>query len=151
LIASRNGSRALTASLLDPDALSLAAADLVVVAHAAFVAFVVLGGLLVLRWRRLAWVHLPAAIWGVIVEFAGWICPLTPLENYLRQRGGTPAYQGDFIERYVMPLLYPAHLTRQRQILLGSFAIVVNLFVYWLMWRSDRRRRSRSRGHASPE
>lgn len=107
------------------------AADLIVMLHVGFVLFVVLGGMLVLRRRRLAWVHVPAALWGIGIEFGGWICPLTPLENYLRQQSGAPAYQGDFIERYLVPLLYPAHLTRPIQMLLASFALVVNLFVYW--------------------
>lgn len=108
-----------------------AAADLVVVLHAAFVVIVVLGGLLVVRWPRVAWVHLPAAVWGVFIEFAGWICPLTPLENHLRQRGGSPAYQGEFIEHYILPLLYPAQLTRDTQIWLGGVAIAINALLYW--------------------
>lgn len=102
--------------------------------------FVVLGGLLVLRWPRIAWLHIPAAAWGIAVEFAGWICPLTPLENVLRERAGTEAYQGDFIERYVMPVLYPARLTHGTQILLGSIALAVNAFMYS---RLLSRRRSR--------
>jgi hypothetical protein len=97
---------------LDQATLFRTAADIVVAAHVVFVAFVVLGGLLVLRWRRLAWYHVPAAIWGVTIELAGWVCPLTPLEHYLRQLGGASPYQGDFIEQYVLPLLYPADLTR---------------------------------------
>ena len=106
-------------------------ADLVLVAHLAFVAFVVLGGLLVLRRPRVAWVHLPAAAWGVCIEFAGWICPLTPLENSLRLRGGAAAYAGDFIGHYVTTVLYPAELTRGTQIALGAFAVAVNAAVYW--------------------
>lgn len=102
-----------------------------VVLHAAFVVFVVLGGLLVVRWPRIAWVHLPAAVWGVFIEFAGWICPLTPLENHLRQRSGSPAYQGEFIEHYILPLLYPAQLTRDTQIWLGGVAIAINALLYW--------------------
>lgn len=112
-----------------------ATADLVVVVHAAFVGFVVLGGLLVVRWPRLAWVHVPAAAWGALIEFAGWVCPLTPLENYLRQRGGSSAYQGEFIEHYILPLLYPAHLTRATQIWLGSFAVIINILLYWRIIR----------------
>jgi hypothetical protein len=116
------------------------AADAVVLLHAAFVLFVLAGGVLVLRWRWIAWVHLPAAAWGVLVEYAGWICPLTPLEDDLRRRAGEAAYSSDFIGRYVLPLLYPAALTRQTQLLLGSLALVVNVVVYW---RVIRRRRSR--------
>jgi hypothetical protein len=112
-----------------------AAADLVVVVHAAFVAFVVAGGLLVARWPRLVWVHVPAAAWGALIEFQGWICPLTPLENYLRQRGGTAGYEGDFIEHYLLPLLYPAQLTRYRQMWLGSLAVAINVLVYWRIAR----------------
>ena len=111
------------------------AADFVVVLHVAFVGFVVFGGVLVARWRRLAWVHVPAALWGTAVELGGWVCPLTPLENWLRERGGDAAYQGPFIERYVMPLLYPASLTRGWQVALGLFALAVNVVVYWRVAR----------------
>lgn len=111
------------------------AADVIVVAHVVFVLFVVLGALLVLRWRRVAWVHIPAALWGIVVEFAGWICPLTPLENYLRQRAGVPDYRGDFIEHYVVPVLYPEDLTRRWQMVFGCVALVVNLAVYWRIVR----------------
>jgi Protein of Unknown function (DUF2784) len=101
--------------------------------------FVVGGGLLVVHWPRLAWVHLPASAWGVLIEFAGWICPLTPLENYLRQRSGESAYQGEFIEHYVLPLLYPAHLTRGGQIWLGTIALAINVLVYWQVIRKTSR------------
>jgi hypothetical protein len=115
-----------------------AAADLVVMMHAAFALFVVLGGFLVLWRRGLAWVHLPAAIWGVLVEFGGWVCPLTPLENHLRQRGGGQGYQGQFIEHDVLPLLYPSNLTRGGQIVLGVSALAVNVLVYTLVVRNAR-------------
>ena len=105
-------------------------ADLVVVVHLAFVLFVVFGGLLVLRQPRAAWIHLPAAAWGVLIEYSGWICPLTPLEDWLRTRGGEAAYQGAFMDRYVLPLLYPAGLTRPNQWVLGTFAVIVNLGIY---------------------
>ena len=88
-------------------------ADAVVVLHVCFVLFVLLGGLLALRWPRLTWVHVPAALWGVVIELGGWICPLTPLENALRQRGGSAGYHGDFVEHYILPVLYPAGLTRK--------------------------------------
>ena len=91
-------------------------ADAVVVLHFAFVLFVPLGGLLVLRWPRLALMHVPAALWGVLMEFAGWTCPLTPLENTLRAMGDEPAYAGGFIEQYVTALIYPAGLTRSMQV-----------------------------------
>lgn len=121
-----------------------ATADLVVVVHAAFVVFVVLGGLLVAHWRRLVWVHVPAAVWGVFIEFRGWVCPLTPLENYLRVRGGSSAYEGQFIQHYVLPLLYPEHLTPVDQIWLGSFAVIINILIYWQVARRASSARSRS-------
>jgi hypothetical protein len=122
-----------------------ATADLVVLVHVVFVVFVVLGGLLVVRWPRLAWVHVPAAVWGVLIEFRGWICPLTPLENYLRQRGGSSAYQGEFIEHYILPMLYPANLTSRAQVWLGSLAFMVNVALYWRIVRRASRIRSGAR------
>jgi hypothetical protein len=114
-------------------------ADATVALHAAFVVFVVVGGLLVARWPRVAWLHLPAAAWGAWVELAGWICPLTPLENWLRAQGGGAAYTSGFIEHYVMPLLYPASLTRPTQWVLGCLVILVNAAVYALVLRGRRR------------
>ncbi len=105
-------------------------ADLVVVIHALFVVFVGLGGLLVLRWPRLAWLHLPAAAWGALISFGGWICPLTPLEKHLRLAAGGAAYEGGFIEHYLLPILYPPGLTRGTQIVLGLLVLAVNLAVY---------------------
>lgn len=105
-------------------------ADLVLVLHLAFVLFVVLGGLLVLRWPWVAFLHIPAAVWGVLIEYSGWVCPLTPLENSLRVRGGEAGYTGGFIEHYIQPVLYPAGLTRGTQIILGSLALLVNLAAY---------------------
>jgi uncharacterized protein DUF2784 len=131
------------AEIFDLPMLFRTAADLVVVVHAAFVVFVVLGGVLVARWPRAAWLHLPAVAWGIVVESAGWICPLTPLENYLRERGGSSAYRGEFIEHYLLPVLYPAQLTRTRQTWLGILAVVVNLCLYtYSSGRARRRRRS---------
>jgi len=115
--------------------LLLLLADLVVILHLSFVLFVVFGGLLVLRWPRLAWVHLPAAAWGAAVEFAGWICPLTPLEQWLRVEGGGLGYGSDFIERYVLSVLYPAGLTRNVQLVLGIVVVVINAAVYGWVWR----------------
>ena len=115
-------------------------ADAVVVVHFAFVVFVVLGGGLVL-WRRwIAWVHLPAAAWGAWIEFAGWICPLTPLEHWLRARGGAPGDETTFVERYVIGLLYPAALTRELQWALGATVIAVNAAIYYAVWRRRTRR-----------
>ena len=110
-------------------------ADLTVIVHLAFVLFVVLGGLLVLRWRRVAWLHLPAAVWGAWIEFAGWLCPLTPLENWLRERGGRPAYTSSFVERYIIPTLYPDSLSREVQWVLGGLVLLVNGLVYLMVLR----------------
>lgn len=115
-------------------------ADGVLVLHGAFVLFVVCGGLLALRWPRVAWLHVPAALWAVVVEYAGWICPLTPLENWLRAQAGEPTYSGDFLARLILPLLYPAGLTRRMQIVLGSVALAMNAIVYTLFWRQRARR-----------
>lgn len=116
-------------------------ADAVLIGHFAFVLFVVAGGALVLRWPRLVWLHLPAAAWGVAIEFGGWICPLTPLENRLRELAGHGAYQGDFIAHYLLGVLYPQGLTRQVQWVLGGAVLVINVLVYaiWLRrrWRAS--------------
>ncbi|MGA9572365.1 MAG: DUF2784 domain-containing protein [Lysobacterales bacterium] len=109
--------------------------DLVLVLHAAFILFVVLGGLLVLWRRRLAWLHIPAAAWGILIEFRGWICPLTYLENDLRRAAGGSGYDGGFIDHYLAPLIYPAALTHGTQVMLGSAALLVNAVVYALVWR----------------
>ena len=114
------------------------AADLVVVLHLAFVLFVILGGLLALRWGWIKWLHLPAAAWGIAIEFGGWICPLTPLENYFRARSGQPGYAGDFIQHYVVALLYPESLTRGTQFILGGLALAVNACIYWRLLRRRR-------------
>ena len=115
-------------------------ADLVVVLHAAFVAFVVAGGLLAWRWPRVAWVHVPCAAWGVTVELAGWVCPLTPLEYAWRVRGGQATRAGDFIDRYALPALYPEGLTRGTQVGLGLAALAVNVAAYaWAVRRARRR------------
>ena len=115
------------------------AADLVVAVHLEFVLFVVFGGVLLLKWKRSAWVHLPAALWGVVIEFAGWVCPLTPLESWLRENGGAQGYSGSFVEHYLEPVLYPAVLTRRLQIAFGFFALIVNLGIYgYVLWRNAR-------------
>ena len=114
-------------------------ADLVVFLHAAFVLFVLLGGMAVLRWRRLAWLHLPAALWGAMIELGGWICPLTYLENHLRRMGGGTGYGVTFIERYLEPLLYPLGLTRHTQLVFGLSALLLNLAIYTRLWSQRRR------------
>ena len=116
-------------------------ADAVVVLHAAFVLFVVLGGLAALRWPRAAWLHLPAALWGAGIEFAGGICPLTPLENRLRRLGGEAGYEGGFVEHYLWPVLYPSGLTREVQVALGLAVLAVNVAVYATVIRRQCRRR----------
>ena len=116
-----------------------ALADLVVVVHVGFVLFVILGGFLLRRWPKLIYAHIPAAIWGVLIEFGGWVCPLTPLENSLRARGGLERYQGDFIDHYILPLLYPHGLNRNIQLILGVFAFAVNVTAYTVYVRSRRR------------
>ena len=103
--------------------------------HALFVAFVVLGGLLALRWPWIAAAHLPAAVWGALIELRGWVCPLTPLEKSLRAAAGDAGYQGGFIEHYLLPVLYPAGLTRDVQLTLGSLVIAVNLVIYGIVLR----------------
>ena len=105
-------------------------ATLVVVAHLLFVAFVVAGGLLALRWPRVAWLHLPAALWGVAIALGGFVCPLTPLENWLRVRAGQAPYDTGFLEHYLLPILYPTVLTRGGQIGTGVFVVLVNALVY---------------------
>ena len=110
-------------------------ADLVLAAHTAFLVFVVLGGLAALRRPRVAWVHVPCALWGAWVEIAGWVCPLTPLEISLRRAAGEAGYAGGFLEHYVMPLMYPAGLTREIQVGLGIAVLVLNLGVYAVLWR----------------
>jgi hypothetical protein len=110
-------------------------ADAVVIAHAAFVLFAVFGGLLVLRRQWLGWLHVPAVLWAALVETAGWFCPLTPLENLLRDRAGEDTYQSDFIEHYIMPVLYPAVLTREIQMVLGLAVLLINVGVYVWIWR----------------
>ena len=110
-------------------------ADAVVLVHTAFVAFVVLGGFLAWRWSRIAWLHVPCAVWGAVIEYQGWICPLTPLENDLRRRAGLAGYAGGFVEHYVLPVLYPAGLTRPAQALLGTLVVIVNLIAYGVLLR----------------
>ena len=113
-------------------------ADLIVVLHFGFVLFVLLGGLLLIKWPRLVWLHLPAAAWGAFVEFSGWICPLTPLENWLREQAGDTGYAGDFIAQYLSNILYPGTLTREVQIVFGILVLSINLTIYGRLWWTDR-------------
>ena len=110
-------------------------ADGLLVLHALFVVFVVAGGLLVLRWPAVAWMHLPAAAWGAVIEFAGFTCPLTPIEKAWRRAAGDRAYESGFIEHYVTAALYPAGLMRPTQVALGAIVLAVNGWIYWTLWR----------------
>ncbi len=115
-------------------------ADALVVLHLLFVVFVMAGGFLLARWPKLVWLHLPSAAWGAWIEFAGGICPLTPLENRLRVLSGESAYSGGFIEHYLLPILYPENLTLPIQMVLGGLVVAVNLVAYALAWRAWRRK-----------
>ena len=114
-------------------------ADLIVLVHFAFIAFAVAGGPLLLCWPRLVWLHLPAVAWAGLISLFGWVCPLTPLENRLRVLAGEESYSGDFIDRHVLPLIYPVELTREIQVLLGLGVLLLNLGVYYWLWRRRRR------------
>ncbi|HEY0787117.1 MAG TPA: DUF2784 domain-containing protein [Thermoanaerobaculia bacterium] len=107
------------------------AADLVALVHFFFILFVIFGGILVVRNPRFGWFHLPIAIWGTLIEFTSWSCPLTPLENELRRRGGDAGYSGGFIDHYIMPVIYPPGLTRGAQLAIGCAVLLVNGLVYW--------------------
>jgi Protein of Unknown function (DUF2784) len=116
-------------------------ADAVVVFHVLFIAFAIGGGVFVLRWRRVMWLHLPAVAWAVLVEVMSWPCPLTPLENHFRRRGGEAGYHESFVEHYIMPVLYPEGLTDRIQLAIGAFVFAVNVAVYSIViWRWKSRR-----------
>jgi uncharacterized protein DUF2784 len=115
-------------------------ADLVVLVHAMFAIFVVFGGVAVLRWPWVAWLHLPAAIWGGVIELKGWICPLTHLEIHFRRLGGEAGYEGDFIGHYLEPLLYPLWLTPRIQAIIGIGILMLNSAVYFCLWRKESRK-----------
>ncbi len=113
-------------------------ADVTFVAHLLFVIFVVFGGLLVLLWKRLAWLHVPALIWGVLLEWSAWICPLTPLENWLLERAGVAGYGEGFVAHYIVPIIYPDQLGREMQLVLGTLLLVFNILIY--VWAFRHRR-----------
>lgn len=111
-------------------------ADLTLLAHFVFIIFVLLGGLLVLKWPQIAWLHIPAALWGALTEFFSLPCPLTPLEKHFQRLAGDTPYEGDFIARYLLPLIYPAGLTPTVQLVLGAIVVVMNMIIYgWLLTR----------------
>ncbi|HEY5603466.1 MAG TPA: DUF2784 domain-containing protein [Gammaproteobacteria bacterium] len=106
------------------------AADLVLVIHLLFILFAIFGGLLALRRRWVIWLHLPAVCWAAMISFAGWICPLTPLENTLRRMAGEEGYSGGFINQYIAPVIYPAGYTRELAVAAGVTVLLINLAVY---------------------
>lgn len=116
------------------------AADLIVLSHLTFIGFVAFGGLLAVKWRWLAWLHIPCLLWGVLIAFGGWICPLTPMEQRLRIMAGEGVYRGSFIDHYITPLIYPEGLTRPVQIILGMIVLALNLMVYGTMVAFDKKR-----------
>ena len=118
-------------------------ADALLLLHGLFILWVVLGALAVWRWPRLLWLHLPAAAWGVWIEWSGRICPLTPLEWRLRAAAGQSGHRGGFIEHYLTAAIYPEGLTREVQLALGAFVFLVNLLLYRAAWRRWRARRAR--------
>ena len=118
-------------------------ADIVVLIHLAFVVFTVLGAVLIVWWRWILWLHVPAVLWAVWIEMSGGICPLTPLENWLRLKAGRGGYQGDFVENYLLPVLYPAGLTRNMQIVLGTLVILINTAIYGYLFFQHKLKKNR--------
>ena len=112
-----------------------ALATTVALVHLAFILFVIFGGVLVLRWPRVAWLHVPAAIWGALIEFAGWYCPLTNLENYFLRKAGRAGYTEGFVAHYLFAVIYPSGLTRGFEIAIGVFVVAVNAFIYVRLFR----------------
>ena len=114
------------------------AADLTLILHLLFIVFVLFGGLLCLHRTRWLWLHLPSMLWGVWVEWAGWVCPLTPLENHFRQSASGQGYRDDFVEHYLIPLIYPEQLTVSLQWFLGSLVLAINIFIYYYVFQRRR-------------
>jgi hypothetical protein len=118
--------------------LARVSADAVLVLHLAFIVFIIFGGLFALRWRRAAWLHVPTVLWGVWIELVGPTCPLTPLENRLREAAGQEGYTGGFTDHYIVPVVYPPGLDAQMQLVLAGLLVAVNAIVYgwvWARWR----------------
>jgi hypothetical protein len=114
-------------------------ADSLVLIHLAFALFVLFGGLLVWRWRWVMGLHLPAAVWGALIEVFSWECPLTPLENELRHKAAQAGYEGGFVEHYFLPILYPAGAGRETHVIIGCLVVVLNVLIYWRVLRRFRR------------
>src|SRR6185295_16449580 len=122
--------------------LTHAAAELLVVLHFAFIVFVLFGAFLTLRWKWIAWLHVPAFLWGAAIEFLGAVCPLTPLEQRLRVAAGEAGYTGGFVEHYIMPVIYPAGLSAAIQFWLGVGVVALNAAIYTgvvVHWRRSKR------------
>jgi len=115
--------------------------DIVIVLHFLYVVFALVGGVLMLWWRKIVWLHLPSALWAAFISFVGWVCPLTFLENWLRIKGGETGYSEGFIAKYIEPILYPAGLTHWHQVVLGIIVIGLNLAIYSYIFRSNIRQR----------
>jgi hypothetical protein len=106
------------------------AANAIVLIHGVFILFVLFGAWLVLRWKWVAWLHVPAFAWGAAIEFLGAVCPLTPLEQRLRELAGERGYTGGFVDHYIVPVMYPAGLTPAVQLWLGVFVVALNVAIY---------------------
>ncbi len=117
-------------------------ADLVVIAHLLFIIFALFGGLLVILRGYLVFFHVPAVIWASLISFKGWLCPLTPLENYLRSAAGTEGYADGFVEHYLIPVIYPVDLTSTIQIIFGIIVVIVNLGIYAFIYYKNITNRS---------
>ena len=115
-------------------------ADLVVLLHFGFIIFAVLGALLLRRWPRLIWLHLPTALWAMAIEFYGGVCPLTPLENWLHQQAGESGYSESFIQHYIAPIVYPGEITTTVRVVLGTAVLLINLVLYTRFLKLRQRR-----------
>jgi hypothetical protein len=116
------------------DFLYALAAEIVVVTHLVVVVFILLGGFLVWRWNWIGWVHVPIVLWGTFIHFTGWLCPLTPLENFLRAKAGQAGYEGSFVEHYILALLSWDGRTYAMQVLIGILVLAANCVPYGLLF-----------------
>ena len=125
-------------------------AGLIVLVHLSFVLFAAAGALLSLKWPRAIWGHVPAVAWAAYIEFSGGICPLTPLENAMRARAGLDYYTGDFVARYLFPVLYPEGLTRGAQNVIGAVVLALNVGLYAFIHVRRTRRSAGARTSRNP-